>query len=300
VLDRLARARKTMWRTLRNNELAWRWLFNGRSALLHRRHTPALAGEAARVLADLDRDGVALTSVSALLPERSVYDELLRDARALDLHASDAVEKDFNRMLLGEGNLVLDPGSVYARFALQSPLLEIINAYFGMWTRLRYYNVWHTDVTVGPPKQSQLWHRDREDRLILKCFVYLSDVDDGAGPFTYARGTHPKGEVPIVEAFDEDGVQRSTDEQMERVVPRERWLSAQGAAGTIVIADTRGYHKGGLARRQPRLMYNCMWTSPTSGSREWFDAPPAAPREPDPMRARALAPKPHGRSDWWR
>jgi hypothetical protein len=167
-----------------------------------------------------------------------------------------------------------------------------------MWTRLRYYNVWRTVMSLGAAKQSQLWHRDHEDRLILKCFVYLADVDETTGPFTYALGSHPKGHVPAVEWFDERGVRRTTDEQMARSVPRSRWRSATGSAGTIIFADTRGYHKGGHVQRGSRLMYNCMWTSPASSSREWFDRSNVGVVT-DPVRAHAIGPRPPGRVDWW-
>ena len=75
----------------------------------------------------------------------------------------------------------------FTRLAVKSPLLQIANAYLGMYTRLRYYNIWHTFATRSKPRESQLWHRDREDLYILKVFIYLRDVDLGAGPFTYAR-----------------------------------------------------------------------------------------------------------------
>ena len=84
----------------------------------------------------------------------------------------------------------LDPQSIFARFALQNEILRIANSYFGMFTQLRYYNVWHTLTTASPPRESQLWHYDRDDHLILKLFVYCSDVDEGAEAITYAPGTH--------------------------------------------------------------------------------------------------------------
>jgi hypothetical protein len=40
-----------------------------------------------------------------------------------------------------------------------------------------------------------------------------------------------------------------------------------GDAGTIIFADTRGFHKGGEARTRDRLMYTCMYTSQASDSR---------------------------------
>ena len=78
------------------------------------------------------------------------------------------------------------------RFALQAPIVDVANAYFNMFTRVSYFNIWHTFSTPVHARATQLWHRDPEDRYILKVFLYLSDVDDGAGPFTYAAGSHPR------------------------------------------------------------------------------------------------------------
>jgi hypothetical protein len=228
-------------------------------------------------------DGVASSSVACLLGSDAYLNELdgavakLEENRSGELKAArgstDATrigEKTFNDELLGECPL-LEPDEVFARFALERPILEVANAYFGMYTRLRYYNVWHTFATKDKPRQSQLWHRDREDFKILKVFVYLSDVDEGAGPLTYAKGSQlSRGLRRNPEYFVEGGVKRSDDAQMAAVVPPSKWLKATGRRGTIVFADTSGYHKGGLARERDRLMYVCMFTSPSSQSKELF------------------------------
>jgi hypothetical protein len=103
----------------------------------------------------------------------------------------------------------------------------------------------------------QFVFRKRENRL-----RYYSDVDDGAGAITYAPGTHRKGRIrKIPESFLENGVRRWSDEQMDAVVPEEKWIKGAGPKGAIVFADTRGYHKGGLARTSDRILYTCMFTN---------------------------------------
>jgi hypothetical protein len=148
---------------------------------------------------------------------------------------------------------------------LQKPILQIANAYFDMYIRIRSYNVLHTFTTLGEASTSQLWHRDRDDlHYILKVFVYLSDVIDGAGPFMYAAGTHSKKKLRREpDYFLEDGyVMRSDDSQMAEFVPPERWAKCVGPKGTIIFADTRGHHKGVGPRARPGIMYTCMFTSP--------------------------------------
>ncbi len=288
----------------------WRYGFNLTPTLTYRLSSGPLQGEAARVLVSLNRDGVAITSASNLLESDSLFDELCRTVESHKiLHAAQIAKtqeaaddttavgrKTFILEYLGH-NPQLDPLSVYARLALQKNVLGVANAYLGMRSRLRYYNVWHTFPTQVEARESQLWHRDREDHLIVKVFLYLSDVNEGAGPFTYARGSHPKGYLRQEAPYSLEGnVRRSSDAQMAEVISPEQWFRGIGPKGTIIFADTRGYHKGGLARERSRLMFTAMFTSAASESEEFmirqerFD-PPA-----DQEQAFALAPPKRG---WW-
>ena len=124
-------------------------------------------------------------------------------------------------------------------------------------------------------RESQLWHFDREDKLIVKAFVYLDDVEAGTGPFTYAPGTHPKGIHASLkpEFMMEGNVRRTSDAHMEAACPRAEWRVCTGKKGTIIFADTRGYHKGGEARTGDRLMFTCMYTSPASQSKDLIRFP---------------------------
>ena len=263
----------------------WRYGFNLVPTVAYRFARQDLSPEGVRILQALNETGIALSSVNKLLPDPSLFQELseavdfitieqdesLREKQASATDTSALGAKTFNVELLGH-RPTMDPQSVFARFALQPQVLGIANAYFGMFTRLRYYNVWLTFATQCPPRESQLWHYDREDHFILKMFVYLSDVDEDSGPFTYARGSHLKRGLKLQpEHFMEQAVRRSTDEQMARVAPPDEWIKAVGPRGSIVFADTRGYHKGGLARETDRLMYLCMFTSQASQSEELFE-----------------------------
>ena len=271
-------------RVSRKRELTWRYGFNLAPTLRFQLHRPSLLGESARVLASLNRDGVAVTSDRALLGPSSCFSELTAEVLRLQdclkdriaaarLEAAATAEigkKTFQLQYLG-GAPALDPQSVCARFGLQPSILQIANAYFGMLTRMRYYNIWHNFASQTSPRESQLWHRDREDLYILKVFVYLSEVDAGAGPFTYAPGTHRKGRVRQEPEYSLEGdIRRSNDAQMAAIVPPDHWVTCRGGSGTIVFADTRGYHKGGLARERERILYTCMFISKASDVKDLF------------------------------
>jgi hypothetical protein len=275
---------KRMVRAARHYGPTWRYVFNFSPTLSYRWNHRRLQGEAAAVLNTLNRDGVAITSAEALLGAGSCYAELCGAVEGFQASSQAEIasaqrgvddrnaigKKTFTLEYLGR-NPKFDPVSVYARFALERNILGVANAYLGMRSRLRYYNVWHTFPTNADARESQLWHRDREDYLIVKVFLYLSDVDEGAGPFTYARGSHPKGNLQAEAAhFLEGHVKRSTDAQMAELIPREKWFKGVGPKGTIIFADARGYHCGGLARSSARIMYTAMFTSPASQSEEFM------------------------------
>lgn len=266
----------------RQAELVWRYGFNIRPVFDYKLNFVGNLNSAAqKVIADLNRDGIARTSVDDLFPREQLYPEFESAAASLACERSDELEqmkasagdvnaigqKTFNVELLGS-QVHFDPKSVFARFALQPTLLSIANAYFGMLVKLRYYNLWYTFATSMSARESQLWHFDREDNYILKVFLYFKDVDEGTGPFIYAPGTHRKGRLwgRQPEYSLEKNVRRSTDKQMAAVLPEQKWIKAVGKKGTIVFADTRGYHKGGEARTGDRFMYTCMYTSPASDS----------------------------------
>lgn len=83
------------------------------------------------------------------------------------------------------------------------------------------------------------WHRDTFLKKQLKFILYLSDVTIENGPFTYINGSH-KIQNKIIDLI-----------KSPRINPR-RYSSYQsnkeivltGQAGTLIIADTSGIHRG--------------------------------------------------------
>ncbi len=269
---------RLFWRYGSNLTPTLNYRFNGKVRLNVQEH---------KLVEQLNSAGIAFASIEELLKDEaefailnSAVQELLESRKEeietlrLKANNSDVGSKTFNVELLGS-ELIFDPASIFARFALAHPFLNIADSYLGMGSKLRYYNVWKTFASTETARESQLWHFDREDMYILKIFLYLDEVDDGAGPFTYAPGTHRKGKYSKLKPdhFLEGGVRRTTDEQMDAVYPKEKWMKAVGKKGAVIFADTRGYHKGGEARTRDRLMFTCMYTSPASESKRLITYP---------------------------
>ena len=79
------------------------------------------------------------------------------------------------------------------RFILRVRTLArgVAEAYTRMELRLRDLNAWINVPTKGDAFSSQRWHRDLpEDHDIVKVFLYVRDVPEGAGPLSYVTGSH--------------------------------------------------------------------------------------------------------------
>src|SRR4051812_3943383 len=238
VLRKLSKLSRTVGK---QTDFTWRYMLNLGPTVSYAMAPETLSAEARRVVTDLNRDGVAVSSVDKLLSRgREQLVELAAAVSQREYEIAPQIETIRHALATGTRltqktyvlGLLPDHGSMdardpYTRFAMREPIPQIANAYYGMHVSLRYRNVWRNFVTDQPPLQSQLWHRDPEDRHILKVFVYLSDVTAGTGPLTYAAGTHMKVPLRRLPAFSssDGGTPRSTDEQMAEVVPAHKWVT---------------------------------------------------------------------------
>jgi hypothetical protein len=66
-------------------------------------------------------------------------------------------------------------------------------------------------------------------------------------------------------------VPRVEEEAMDTCVPREQWRTITGPAGTVVFADTAGYHRGGFVERGTRLALMCHYGSQAAWQRRRFE-----------------------------
>jgi hypothetical protein len=201
--------------------------------------------ELAEVVARLRRDGVAITDFSTVFGATSLYDEAAAETRRRyeqrpreDTGAQVGSKATFLTKL-GDPSYAID--HPFAKIALHPRVLAVANGYLKLRSTLRALDVWHTHPTAGPAIQTQLWHRDGDDVVNVKMFVYFTDVRRAAGPLCYAPGTHPYGARRELPERDEQA--RSNDEQMREVVPESEWVLCEGPPATVVFADTCGYHK---------------------------------------------------------
>ena len=194
--------------------------------------------------------------------------------------SSTSSKKDFlvNLVKYDKG---VPPDDPLLKVALDQRLLEIVSAYFGLWPTLHAMASWLNYPTDEPPSVSQLWHRDPEDLQIIKVFIYLSDVGEQSGPFSYIPRTHSFG-AEVERARQCEASKRLSNEEMSRVFGPSSWKVCTGAADTMIVADTIGYHRGGKPTSGVRILVTFTYTSATpmmarklrvAGAPDWATSP---------------------------
>jgi hypothetical protein len=112
-------------------------------------------------------------------------------------------------------------------------------------------------------RQTDLYHFDNW-RPICKAFLYLTDVTEDNAPFAYLKGTHRLAPWRRRHdlAYDVQGPSgrfgHFFPQEVQDLRQRFGWdeLVCTGAAGTLIIADFRGLHRGTPMRSGRRVLLN--------------------------------------------
>ncbi|MBI2056311.1 MAG: hypothetical protein HYT37_02935 [Candidatus Sungbacteria bacterium] len=240
----------------------WKYGVNMRPNRLWESEKRELGGVAARIVRDLEENGIAIAHCDEFFPDNKMLEELKAYAEVLQREKTDRVvakEKVSKPFLMNlfEPTPVINFQNPFHSFALYPNIVDIVNAYFGLYAKL-YYLTLNITLPVGSGAAaiaSQRWHRDPEDRRMCKVFLYLNDVDETAGPFMYAAKScyglkygslfpqkPPIGAYPDVST-------------LEKTIDKEDVKVCTGRVGTIIFCDTSGLHKGGYATAKERVMF---------------------------------------------
>jgi hypothetical protein len=246
------------------SKLVSRHVFNRDAVRRYRNERIPLDPAAAEVARELAGSGVAVTTVTSLVDEaefRGVvdYSATLREIGTVQPDAA----KPYLTELLGVSPEIA-PTNPLLQFALSPQIRGVAESYSLMKLKIQDVNVWvNQPQNGGSASQSQRWHRDLpEDYDIVKCFVYLHDVPEGAGPLQYVkRSNTPTGrKMRFDTEFDGIGY-RLDDKDVAQAFAEEDIVQASGPAGTVVFADTRGIHRGGLAVDAERVVLQITYAS---------------------------------------
>jgi hypothetical protein len=248
---------------------------------LARAAKPALDDSQEGILEQLRSDGYALLSFADLFPEPDIWSSLDASAGSFIADTEEGLAREaatgevapelsrragkefvIRRYPYGASLDLEDP---WLRVAADRRMLDIANAYHGFWSKLQYVDLWYTPPVPGdtPRRVSQNWHRDYDDRHLLKAFVYLVDVDDETGPFEFVPGSEPGGRYgelwpwrPAGEAYP------PLDDYMRGTPLPVRTFT--GPKGTMLFCNTAGLHRGGFATGRARVLATFTYDSPAA------------------------------------
>ncbi|HEX4049384.1 MAG TPA: hypothetical protein VHY19_00700 [Steroidobacteraceae bacterium] len=207
----------------------------------------------AKIIADLEYEGVHVTSIDELFGEAAPQIRATFGiATELTHESSQASSGTWTRR---ESSTDLRPDVLLTRvpalylLGLDTRLLSLVHRYLRL--PVAYHGaVVRCSKVDGSGVGTRLWHQDAEDFRVVRVLVYMNDVNPGGGPFEYV----PRHCGPRYKDFPSDTFVL-TNEQMSRIVPPERWKRVYGPAGTVVIADTaQVFHHESLQTDRERMV----------------------------------------------
>ena len=172
-------------------------------------------------------------------------------------------------------------GDAVSTYLADPGIAAVAAQYMGMVPRFVGSSFWRTRTATGKDRlYSQLWHRDYNDRMLVKVFLYIGDVGETEGFFEFLAGSHESGLLGAeFDRIGPDGFRAYPEAvAIERRlaalpvfklndVPADRrsgvaapWggtpavVRAIASRGTLIFADTYGLHRGGFVESGHRDM----------------------------------------------
>jgi hypothetical protein len=205
----------------------------------HASALPALTGVYARICEGLRRDGIFITSLAELdIPQSSqmlAAAQRLATAYAPEAHKRAAADEKY---VMLPAKRVLPYPELFT-WGLEDRLLDVAECYLGLPPAYDGMAIVYTVADLAN-EGTRRWHRDREDRSMVRIAIYLNDVDGEGGPFQFDRCA------------------------ADRLFPTDpkAVLSCEGPAGTVIFADTGRYlHRGKPAARDRQAIFYSYFSS---------------------------------------
>lgn len=210
-------------------------------------------GDAPQPMRDLAIVREVATEFDAMKPQDVVdlawklAQDFAPDARAL--------AKDGQQFIIVPPERIVENPAIF-QWGLQDRLLDIAESYIGLPVAYDGVAINYT-VADGREVSTRKWHRDWEDRRMLKVAVYIHDVDTDGGPFeAIARHDTVQSDQQgySYELADDAELARRLGPDFAQDV-----VSCTGRRGTVIFCDTaRFFHRGkpATARDRAALFYS--------------------------------------------
>jgi hypothetical protein len=208
----------------------------------HKNQLSILDKTDAAIVAELEQTGLHITSLEALgLSNTAEFFEQAQHLTSELKHQASLLKYDSHEVHALKAQLIRH--SAISCWGLNERLLKIVEQYLGLPVAYDGASCF-LSISNGKEIGARAWHRDREDRRMLKVCVYLSEVNEGSGPLQCL--------APDLNSRLCDSIKHRyksiSNEEMEQFysesASKER-VSLLGQAGTVIFIDTaRFYHRG--------------------------------------------------------
>ena len=229
----------------------------------HKASLPGLSAMDAEIVSGLERCGVYMTSLDAL--DLAGSSEMFASGRKLhDIYAERSASgslRDYYTIQATAEEAMRYP-EIY-RWGLQERLLHIAECYLGLPVGYEGISIFYT-VVDGQQSGARRWHRDVQDRRMLKVTVYFNDVDAGGGPLEILHRSFPGSD-----SMSGSNYPVLTQESLERRLGAPLGVgdvtTCVGPAGTVIFSDLASYYHRGkpaLSRDRCALFLDYISTTP--------------------------------------
>ena len=140
-------------------------------------------------------------------------------------------------------------------------VLQIVQEFLGAKPTISNINMWWSFGGKKQAEHAQLFHRDLDDWKFCKLFVYLTDVNENAGPHIYVKHSSASKKSRKI--------RRYTDTEIENTFGKENIKTFTGAKGTAFLVNTYGFHKGLLPISENRLLLQVQYSLYPIGIEEY-------------------------------
>jgi Phytanoyl-CoA dioxygenase (PhyH) len=138
-------------------------------------------------------------------------------------------------------------------------ILSIIQDRFGAKPTISFLGVWWKFNGFDPKANTNLrsfakpdeFHRDVDDWSEIKLFLYLTDVDEGAGPHGFIKSSH-KWLLPPRS--------RESDLNHSDFPMKDNLVQLTGKAGMAWLENSYVLHRGMITTTKPRLLISVVYT----------------------------------------
>ncbi|MBE9125276.1 MULTISPECIES: hypothetical protein [unclassified Coleofasciculus] len=209
----------------------------------HESKLPTLDSRDLRIVEELEKTGIYMTSLESLgIPNTQKFLKAAKKIQeTLAQNTSLSTPKASPTILATPEQLMEYPEIFY--WGLEERLLKIAERYLGV--PVAYDGILFTlSLADGREHGVRVWHRDQEDRRMLRVCLYINDVDEDGGPFQYLRS---KTNELLCNSIQNKYISVN-DEYLQKLSlspSSDSTITCTGSAGTVIFVDTaRNFHRG--------------------------------------------------------